>query len=114
MLDSIKFHDKVNRLCQERGMTITQFTVSIGLSNSTATNWKNGNFPNATTVKLIADKLNVSTDYLLSEDEVTKTMPLDDLQVRLLRMFNQLNEQEKYVYIGRLEAYLELRNENKQ
>jgi transcriptional regulator with XRE-family HTH domain len=37
----------------------------LGLSNATATKWKNGSAPRATTVRKIADYFGVSASYLL-------------------------------------------------
>lgn len=114
MFDGKKFYNKVNFLCQERGTTITQFTISIGLGNSAAANWKKGSTPSVDTVILLAQQLNVSTDYLLAEDEGTKHKPLNELEEKWLNLFNQLYENEKFLHIGRLESYLELRDQKQK
>lgn len=105
------FYEKVNKICADKGIKITQFITSLGFGNSVATNWKKGKIPSAATVKVISDALNVSADFLLSDDENVKFKPLSEVEIILLNLFSQLDEREKFRYIGRLEAYLETKAE---
>lgn len=114
MFDSKIFYDKVNRLCQQKDLKITPFTISLGLSNAAATGWKQGKIPSAETLKSICVHLNVSADYLLSDVEDAKYQPLNDFEIKLLSIFSQLNDREKYRFLGRLEIYVESETQKMQ
>ena len=52
-------------LCNDKGISPNGVCSELGLSNATATKWKNGSAPRATTVRKIADYFGVSASYLL-------------------------------------------------
>lgn len=65
------FHERLEALCKAIGITITDFSVNkLGVSNSTATNWKKGAVPRSDIVIKAANYFGVSTDYLLGLDDV--------------------------------------------
>lgn len=130
MFDSLKFHEKVDKCCKQRGTNITQMLKTLGLSTSFGTNWKNGRSPTADVVKSVAEYLevssdyllsinvertplilNVSADFLLSDVDESADFLLSDADRTMLKLFKQLDEHEKDRYIGRLEAYLENRSD---
>lgn len=53
-------------LCARKGVSPSRACADLGLSNATATKWKNGATPRQHTLKKIADYFNVSTDLLLT------------------------------------------------
>lgn len=67
------FHERLDALCKEAGITITDFSVKmLGVSNSAASNWKKGTIPRSDVVIRAARYFNVSTDYLLGLDNVPR------------------------------------------
>lgn len=101
------FYNKVNTLCRERGTTITQVAIALGLSTATGTNWKRGKIPSAAIIKMLSDHLDVSADYLLSEDDDIKHQPLSDNETELIALFKKLDKTEQYKFIGRLEEIVD-------
>ena len=73
------FHDRVNALCAERGISITKLASELGFSSSTPNNWRDmAGLPRAKTVKAVADYFGVSVDYLLgrtTDNEIKKEAP---------------------------------------
>ena len=67
------FYDRYCELCKQRGITPTRAALEIGLSKSTPTAWKKkGVTPQASQLQKIADFFNVSTDYLLGNEQKEK------------------------------------------
>lgn len=64
------FWDNILDLCVKNNISPNAMCANIGLSNATATKWKNGSIPHAATLKKIANYFNVSTEYLLSGTNV--------------------------------------------
>ena len=62
------FWERLVSLCAKAHVTPSFVCASLGLSNATATHWKKGAIPNATTTKKLADYFNVSVDYLLGKE----------------------------------------------
>lgn len=103
MFDSLKFHEKVDKCCKQRGTNITQMLKTLGLSTSFGTNWKNGRSPTADVVKSVAEYLEVSSDYLLSINVERTPLILSDDEITVLTLFRQLKKAEQFKLIGRLE-----------
>ena len=59
------FWDMFYAICKEKGTSPNAVCKAIGLSNATATGWKNGTMPKADVLVKIADYLEISIDYLL-------------------------------------------------
>ena len=63
------FYEIFLDLCIKNGKKPNQVTKDLGLSNATATNWKQGSVPRDVTIRQIAAYFNVSVDYLLGKEE---------------------------------------------
>lgn len=97
-------------LCNDKGISPNGVCSELGLSNATATKWKNGSAPRATTVRKIADYFGVSVDYLLgnvqmdlqhfAEKEKEPTVTVDP---KLLSLIDSMSEEE----LADLERYAE-------
>lgn len=73
------FHDRVNALCAERGMSITKLASELGFSSSTPNNWRDmAGLPRAKTVKAVADYFGVSVDYLKGDDAAVNVETVQD------------------------------------
>ena len=61
------FWEKFINLCNQKGISANAVCADLGLSNATATKWKNGSIPRATTLKKIADYFGTTVSYLTGE-----------------------------------------------
>lgn len=62
------FFQRVTKLCEKQGISITKLANEIGKGSATASGWKKGAVPRPSTLKIIADYFNVSTEYLLGNE----------------------------------------------
>lgn len=63
------FYDKFKELCEKKGISCTKAALEIGLSNSTATKWKNtGATPDYETMRKVAEYFDVATAQLSWDD----------------------------------------------
>ena len=80
------FYEKLQVLCQERGIPPSALAKELGLSTGNLSKWKNGRRPRADTARKIAAYLNVSLDSLLQDAPPADPAPplkLNDIQYAL-------------------------------
>ena len=87
-------------LCNKKGVSPNGVCAELGLSNATATKWKNGSTPRGSTLKKLVDYFGVTTDYLLGNE---KKEPSTTLDPRLLSLLDSMTEEE----LADLEQYAE-------
>ncbi|MBP3667413.1 MAG: helix-turn-helix transcriptional regulator [Clostridia bacterium] len=97
-------------LCTVKGISPNGACAELGLSNATATKWKNGATPRNNTLKKVADYFGVSVDYLLgnvpldlqrfAEKEKEPTVTVDP---KLLSLIDSMSAEE----LADLERYAE-------
>ena len=63
------FWERLYHLCTERNCKPNTVAKSLGLSNATATRWKQGAIPNGEALMKIADYFDCSIDYLLGRTD---------------------------------------------
>ncbi len=106
------FWDNFARACVLQGLSPTAVCKNIGLSNATATHWRQGALPKADAISAICDVLGCSADYLLGRsDRVSTDLPLatsDAPQIsayeqRLLDAYRGLSVEDKMYFLGRVE-----------
>ncbi len=75
------FYDNLLKLCEERGVKITNVVNTLGFSQGNMAQWRKGICPKSTTVQKFADFFKVSTDVLLRGEEADSPMqdPFADL-----------------------------------
>ena len=61
------FYEKLERLCQEKGISLRKLTGELNISNANATFWKNGSIPRKSTIKKLADYFCVPVDYFYDD-----------------------------------------------
>ena len=104
------FFDTFQKLCAEKGVSVSAAAAEIGLSNSTPTKWRKTKAkPDGNTLSKIADYFAVSTDYLLGiglplEDEHRK-YAFGQSQERVIRSIFDIARKESLT-LGQLEAVL--------
>ena len=85
--------DRINELAQKMGVSISAIEKAVGLSNGIIGKWRKQS-PSCDKLKLVADYLNVSIDYLLTgkENQVT-TLSTDEQE--FLESYRQLAPDDK-------------------
>ena len=61
------FIDVLQKLCDERGISVYKATTEIGLNRSAVAKWKKGAIPNGETLQKMAQFFGVDIDCLLGE-----------------------------------------------
>ena len=72
------FYDIFSQLCEINDVKPSRVCLDLSLSKATATKWKNGSIPSGETLQKIADYFNVSTDYLLGNEQKKIATDKDD------------------------------------
>lgn len=71
-------YKKFQGLLNESGKTAYQVSKDTGISTSTLSNWKKGNYkPKVDKLKILAVYFEVTLDYFLSEEEVVIQNKID-------------------------------------
>ncbi|EJW14150.1 helix-turn-helix domain-containing protein [Paenibacillus alvei] len=71
-------YKKFQELLNESGKTAYQVSKDTGISTSTLSNWKKGNYnPKVDKLKILADYFGVTLDYFLSEEDVVSQNKID-------------------------------------
>lgn len=93
------FFDVVQRLCDEKGLSISKLALDLKISKSNVTNWKNGSCPRADKLEKIAAYFDVSTDYLLGNEQKNKPTErisrLNNNEEMLLLAFRKLSSDQQ-------------------
>lgn len=63
------FYSRLNALCAERGVKITNVIAEMGMGSGNLSKWKAGGVPKGDTLSKLADYFHVSTDYLLGRTD---------------------------------------------
>lgn len=104
------FWERFVALCNEKGISPNGVCSELGFSNATATKWKNGSAPRATTIRKIADYFGVSVSYLIGVVDDPDPIALIDPSKKEPPMLEWLNEVMKYMTdeeLSDLEKYVE-------
>lgn len=63
------FYDRLKEICEERGISPYSIQKELKLSNSSTTQWKNGQTPRIDTLKRIANHLNIPVSYFTATEK---------------------------------------------
>ena len=69
------FWTKFVELCEGQGLKPRKIAAEFDVAPATVTRWKHGSVPRADTLEKIAERLGVTPDFMLSEEEYMKTPP---------------------------------------
>ena len=101
----------IKQLAYTKGMTLSSLEQAVGLGNGTIGKWKKQS-PSCDKLKLVADYLSVTLDYLITGKEYpqhAENLPAD--QQELLDKYKQLSEREQGRILGRMEEMLAKRSD---
>lgn len=98
------FYETVLKLCAQKGISLTNLmSEELHMSTGNITRWKNGTVPGSTTLQKIANYFNVSTDYLLGNEQKNKlpaeARSLSDIENEILSIFHTLPEDKRQAFI---------------
>lgn len=91
--------DIIKQLSNAQGMSITTLEQTVGLGNGTIGKWRKQS-PSCDKLKLVADYLSVSIDYLLTGEEKTSGTVENTTEQELLENYRKLSDFEKGEVLG--------------
>jgi len=96
------FRDNINRICKERGTTLSAVTRSLGLSTSKVTAWNNGSLPKEEILLALAQALDCSViDFFMDEEDIElKVTPSDEDEEDILRIYRSLSRRNKHEFMA--------------
>lgn len=89
------FYEKLQRLCASRGLSVTQFCKEVGLSNATATKWRQGAKPFHSSLYRISKFFDVEIEYLLDDNYIDYSTWL--MEVKGMALAEQMDKTEKWL-----------------
>ena len=70
------FYDTFFELCSQKGVTPNKACVDCEISRTSVAKWKKGSTPNGATLTKLAEYFEVSTDYLLGNEQEKSPLPI--------------------------------------
>ena len=95
----MSFQDNLNRICKERGTTLTALVKSMGLSTSKVSRWNEGSLPKQDMLVRLANELNCSVaDFF--KDESVDIPRIDADEADMLRVYRGLSRRDKHEFMA--------------
>lgn len=109
--------DRIVNMRESLNITQKNLAEKINVTSATMCKYENNvNIPNAEVLKLLADTLNTTTDYLTCRTEIKHNpythleLSLKSLDIELINLVLKLSYEDKIKIIERAEMLLELKN----
>ena len=101
------FKTNINRICAERGTTLSGLCKRLRLSNSKVTLWNNGSIPKKEILEKLAIELQCSVmDFFAEEEQIAAyNAPLDEDEMDILRVYRSLDRREKHEFMAVVYQY---------
>ncbi len=88
-MDSKKIFEKINTICKNKKITIKELEKNLKIANGTIGKWGKGkSTPKTNTLNKIADYLNVTLDYLITEK-------IDEKETEIIAFYRKADERGK-------------------
>lgn len=100
------FNNYVNA-CNSKSLDAKAIAESFDISKNTFKNWENGSIPKAEMIVNLANRVGVSTDYLLLGKEASLTPE----EQQLVTNFSSLNSDNQIRVLERIKTLLEIQDE---
>ena len=97
------FRENINRICKERGTTLSAVTRTLGLSSSKVTAWNNGSLPKEEVLLSLAQALECSVmDFFADEEDLIeeKALPANEDEEDILRVYRALSRRNKHEFMA--------------
>lgn len=98
-------YNRIEKLCKERGTTITAVCTLVTGSSGNLSTWKKGYMRSDYLLK-VSEYLNVSMDYLLTGKEKNSFEDLNELESECLEKLKQLDKFDKKLVLERIDTIL--------
>ena len=97
-----RFAQNINRICSQRGTTLTSVCKTLELSTSKVTAWNNGGLPKEGVMLMLADALNCSImDFFADDDDLYAEKKVkDEDEEDILRIFRSLPRRAKHDFMS--------------
>ena len=91
------FYERLKLECQKNNTTVTALLKEFGINTARTSSWKKGGKTNPSEVKLFADRLNVSTEYLLTGQEYNpdNQITLSKEEIEFIKEYRYLSDKSK-------------------
>ena len=100
------FYDRYKELCAKKGVSASKAAQEIGIEKSLVPKWKQKGFtPRAETLNKIAAYFNVTTDYLLGQDN-TATEDGDGTVAEFTASFARLDDAHQQAVLSLIKSLL--------
>lgn len=86
------FYERLCTLMAKEELSQGKLEKELNLGNGAISKWKDGKLPKTETLKLLAKKFNVSTDYLLFGTETKYIIETAQKYAALIKMSNRIKE----------------------
>ncbi len=73
----MNFYERLKDECKSRNLKVTPLVIECGGSSGSIAGWKKGAYPNSGIVINLANKLNISADYLLGLTDLKRPVISD-------------------------------------
>lgn len=96
------FQENINRICKERGTTLTGLVKRMGLSTSKVSRWNEGSLPKQDLLVRLAQELDCSVmDFFADEEDLIRTIqPADEDEEDILRIYRSLSRRNKHEFMS--------------
>jgi transcriptional regulator with XRE-family HTH domain len=104
-----RIQDKIKKLRKNKGLAQKQLAEMVGINTTHLSRLETGRYqPSVEVLKKLADTLQVTTDYLLSDtdDEAEEIRIQDQSFVDKIRLLDSLDDKEKETVINVIDAML--------
>lgn len=67
-------YNRIQKLCEEKGISISRLETDCGFSNATIKKWKEKSTPGVDKIKTIAQYFDVTIDYILGMTDIPSSV----------------------------------------
>ena len=103
------FYDNLKKACENKGLKVTPYAQSLGLTSGIVGNWKKGGTPRIDILIKMSSDLGVSIDYLLTGrkyKQISATEIGDGQNKELLDLLEKLTEEQRQMFILQIKGVL--------
>lgn len=100
----VDFYERLKQECKKNNTTVTALLKEFNITTGRMSSWSKGGKPNPKEVKLFADKLNVSTDFLITGKEYNPNnkIILSEEEKQIITKYRYLSNKSKLDIRNRL------------
>jgi transcriptional regulator with XRE-family HTH domain len=117
---NMTFSENLNRICKERGVTLSALLKDMGVSTSKVTLWNNGSLPKQEMLIRLAHELHCSVmDFFQDGEDIEKSVQspqevLSEDEQDIIRFYRKISLREKHIFMARMYSYEENMEKQKE